>query len=426
MYLFRATNCTYYTRICLPKYLRERGFPFDLKISLLSKNRSEAVTRNAIVTLTIKQMLSAISNDCSPASFTHDVNLKINDVRLSFCSQAPNKIPLRESCLIDQRQKQHQNSQPQGILLYDALDGFIESKSKESIRSLTVRQLKQRTSHFIKATASRYVTDINSAKALQYRDFLLKEGRSVKSNKEYLAAVSQFFKWCRIMLYIDTNPFLDIQLKQKRICGNDSLRKRWEIADLTTLIGSVLYEETTDDFKFATLLMLYQGLRPSEACQLTLKDIITVDGHLCLNITEKGSGQRLKTVASTRVVPVHPKLVNCLAVFVEKKKRSKAKQLFDYRPTDQNQDWSRQYCQRLGRLQTTLGMPCGHRPTAYSFRHTFIDAMKQQEIDESIVAQMVGHEVSSITFGRYGKKYPISLLMKKIKKIDYRLSGSIQ
>ena len=70
-------------------------------------------------------------------------------------------------------------------------------------------------------------------------------------------------------------------------------------------------------------------------------------------------------------------------------------------------------------------MPSGSRPTAYSFRHTFIDEMKQQEIDESIVAQLVGHECQSITFGRYGKKYPISLLLKKLKRVKYEIETQI-
>ena len=46
MYLFRAPNCTYYTRICLPKHLRDHGFPFDLKNSLLTKSRPVAIKRN--------------------------------------------------------------------------------------------------------------------------------------------------------------------------------------------------------------------------------------------------------------------------------------------------------------------------------------------------------------------------------------------
>jgi integrase len=142
--------------------------------------------------------------------------------------------------------------------------------------------------------------------------------------------------------------------------------------------------------------------------------------------TDTGAGQRLKTLASKRVVPVHPLLIKAgFVAFVDDRARQRAKQLFNYLPTNQNEDWSRQYCQQLGRLQTTLCMNSGDRPTAYSFRHSFIDEMKQQEIDESIVAQIVGHETKNITFSRYGKKYPISLLVKKLKRVKYDIETQI-
>jgi len=424
MYLFRAPNCTYYTRICLPKHLRDRGFPFDLKISLLSRYRGEAVSRNATVTLAIKKVLELVTSDTTPEIFKREVNREVNDVRLYFTSPEHNNVPIRDIGLV--KLEKPQANVPKGILLNDALDGFIQSKSKESIRALTVQQLKQRTAHFIKATPSQYVSDITSASALKYRDVLLEEGRSVKSNKEYLAAVSQFFKWCCLMQYVSTNPFVNIRLNQKKDCGNDSSRQRWQKGELETLVNSTKYHNTDDEFKLATLLMLYHGLRPSEACQLTLKDITSKDNHLCLNVTDDGAGQRLKTFASKRVVPVHPLLITAgFVAFVEERTQQGAKQLFDYLPTNQNEDWSRQYCQQLGRLQTTLGMSSGDRPTAYSFRHTFIDEMKQQEIDESIVAQLVGHEAANITFGRYGKKYPISLLVKKLKRVEYDIEAQI-
>ena len=64
-------------------------------------------------------------------------------------------------------------------------------------------------------------------------------------------------------------------------------------------------------------------------------------------------------------------------------------------------------------------MPAKARPTAYGFRHTFIDELKQKGIEESLVAQIVGHTHHSLTFGRYGKKYPIEKLSGVIEKIIF-------
>jgi len=66
----------------------------------------------------------------------------------------------------------------------------------------------------------------------------------------------------------------------------------------------------------------------------------------------------------------------------------------------------------------------GKRPTAYSFRHTFIDELKQLQIEESMVAQLVGHVYHNITYGRYGKQYDVKTLKPVVDKVDYELNWS--
>ncbi|GIB00678.1 integrase [Vibrio cholerae] len=46
MYLQKAPNGVYQTRICIPKTLRGSGYPFDIKVNLLTKDRSQAIERN--------------------------------------------------------------------------------------------------------------------------------------------------------------------------------------------------------------------------------------------------------------------------------------------------------------------------------------------------------------------------------------------
>ncbi|WP_206747615.1 hypothetical protein, partial [Shewanella sp. 10N.286.52.B9] len=44
-HISRAPNNVYFTRICLAKSLRDKGFPFDIKVSLLTRDRAQAVIR---------------------------------------------------------------------------------------------------------------------------------------------------------------------------------------------------------------------------------------------------------------------------------------------------------------------------------------------------------------------------------------------
>ena len=57
--------------------------------------------------------------------------------------------------------------------------------------------------------------DSHSKIAMNYRNFLINEGRSYKTNHNYLSAINQFFKWCTVMEYIPSNPFTKIKLGQK-------------------------------------------------------------------------------------------------------------------------------------------------------------------------------------------------------------------
>ena len=52
----------YFTRICLAKSLRDIGYPFDVKVSLLTRERSEAVIRNIDVAVTLKNCLNRLMN----------------------------------------------------------------------------------------------------------------------------------------------------------------------------------------------------------------------------------------------------------------------------------------------------------------------------------------------------------------------------
>ncbi|RTR37534.1 site-specific integrase [Shewanella canadensis] len=422
MHLFRAPNCTYYTRICYPKSLRDMGFPFDVKISLLTKTRAIAKKRNLRVILAVNQAMDSITTETVPGEFKSSLNKQIDAVRLSFSDVSAEGVPLRFATKgkIEVRGPNLAVKQCEQVPLKLALEMFISSKSKEGVRTLTVQQLHQRISHFIDAIKPDFTDEVTSACALGYRDLLLDEGRSHKTNKDYLAASSQLFKWCCLMQFTDANPFALITLKQHSLVEPNSARTRWQKRDLQALFSHEEFQKAENDLKWATLLMMFQGLRPSEACQLRTADVIKQEGLYCIKINNGGEKQRVKNASSLRILPIHQFLLkHGFIELVERANKAKRVQLFSYIPTNQNEDWSRQYCQYFGRMQNRMGMKPGSRPTPYGFRHTFIDELKQHEVDENIVAELVGHKNQKITFGRYGKKYKISLLKKYVDVISY-------
>ncbi|MBK6511599.1 MAG: hypothetical protein IPG06_20595 [Haliea sp.] len=56
------------------------------------------------------------------------------------------------------------------------------------------------------------------------------------------------------------------------------------------------------------VLALYTGARQTELAQLLITDVVQIDGIWCLNITDQGNDQKLKTKLQC-IVPIHKGLI---------------------------------------------------------------------------------------------------------------------
>lgn len=54
---------------------------------------------------------------------------------------------------------------------------------------------------------------------------------------------------------------------------------------------------------------MYTGARANEICQLYADDVQQVDGVWCLNIRDNRPDQKLKTINSARLIPIHSSLI---------------------------------------------------------------------------------------------------------------------
>ena len=57
----------------------------------------------------------------------------------------------------------------------------------------------------------------------------------------------------------------------------------------------------------------------------------------------------------------------------------------------------------------------------HSTRHTFITKLKQLDIQDHLISELVGHTVESITVGRYGKKLDVKALSKAIEMLGFQI-----
>ncbi|EOK5701596.1 site-specific integrase [Vibrio vulnificus] len=295
---------------------------------------------------------------------------------------------------------------------------FVQTKQLEGVIQLTIKQLNQRCGDFLYYIKAQGIDKPSNALAMSYRDELLKRGLSHKTIKDYIAANKQFFNWCVARELIATNPFNVVKLPNKANGSPQEERQRWKLTDLKRLFSSDAYRKQSSQFKWITLIMLYHGCRPSEACQLQVQDI--EQGTLsCIKFTDSGDVKRLKNASSKRVIPVHPKLLELgFMAYVEQRKQVKQKQLFDLTPRGDDKDWSKDYRDTFGDVLDAIGFKAGKRATAYSFRHTFIDELKRANVEEHLVSQIVGHKHQTMTYGRYGKLLEPEQLLEALNRFS--------
>jgi integrase len=177
-------------------------------------------------------------------------------------------------------------------------------------------------------------------------------------------------------------------------------------------------------FKFwLPILGLFTGLRIEELCQLHPDDLVRVEDIWCLDINE-AEGKKVKTESSRRLVPLHPFLTDELNFpgFVAHAANARQTRIF-HQLKKQSDRWSHYPSRWFSEFLKKVGLKKPGRKLAFhSFRHTFVRAGKLANVEREKIMEVVGHGSPSkdITFGRYGKQYPPSILFTDvILKLDF-------
>ncbi|UPU34492.1 site-specific integrase [Geomonas paludis] len=207
-------------------------------------------------------------------------------------------------------------------------------------------------------------------------------------------------------------------LKVKHIRRPDEERKAYSREDLRKIMSALPHPTDKPERYWIPMIGMYSGMRLGEICGLRIADIRQVDGVWCFDVNEEGD-KRLKTAASTRLVPIHPTLIHMGFIsFVEKMKDGKAARLW---PSLVRREVDG-YCAAVGNWYgrfNRMYVTSDSLKTFHSLRHTFADALKQLGSQESLIAELMGHTNCNITTGRYGKRYQPKVLLEVISRLNY-------
>lgn len=312
----------------------------------------------------------------------------------------------------------------------NTLELLCEYYGKDTdIRKLTKREMRNfRDNVLMKLPARRNVLPQFKGMTLQ-QCLACKDAKtlSLQTVNHRLADLSGFFTWCVEGEYIAANPVSGLQLEINGKVSNERLPySSEELQKIFTLLREDKLNAWAPFKLWIPLIMLYCGCRQNEVCQLFTDNVLLINGIPCFEFIEsEETGARVKNESSIRATPIHPFLLQlgfleyaAKRKFDRRNKKGTAVQLWpqmDYNPKDGYARRFRVFFEDFNRKYITKEP----KKSCYSLRHNFIDNLKQQGIQETIVSEICGHVTGSkITYRRYGSDLNTELKRNTMKKLN--------
>jgi integrase len=162
-------------------------------------------------------------------------------------------------------------------------------------------------------------------------------------------------------------------------------------------------------------------MRLEEIGQLYVEDVKTKSNILYIDINANSPDKRVKT-GEQRFVPLHPFLaheLNFIGYVSSQPKEGRGFLELKYvkdRYTHTFSQWSTRYKKACG-IEAPPRMK-----TFHSLRHTLPTHLKEKEVNDTYISELLGHKHRGMTLGRYAKRHPVAQLYEKaVMMIDFGL-----
>ena len=314
------------------------------------------------------------------------------------------------------------------------VEEFIEIVGDIDFSTIT----KNEVSHYIDVQTK---LPPNRKKSPKYRDLSIKEVMKLKlSQKEIqtpqninkrITKLSVFGNWGVRQGLLITNPFSGMKFSVKK---QPHTRQPFTAVELRKIFKPETYLKWTIHFShpyrkdrvsnhlpyyWIFLLGIFSGMRTNEMCQILLSQVKKEKGIWFIFI-EDSEETKVKTENAIRKVPVHPQLIDLGFVdYVTAQKKSKRGRLFWELSEDRDgfaPHVSRHYNERF---LPAVGVWKKYTKVLYCTRHTFINKLYSEMVDENVIKVLVGHE-KEFTMKHYGgDPFTPERLLEEISKVSY-------
>ena len=245
----------------------------------------------------------------------------------------------------------------------------------------------------------------------------------------HLTKVATLFNWAVREEWINKNPASGLSIDE----APQSRREPFSVPQLQAMFAAPLFTGCQDDetgyAKVGTsrprrarfwvpLLSLFHGLRLNEGCQLRPEDIVERDGLPAIFVRSADAGQRVKSQAGTRIVPLHPEIVVLgFLDFVAQARLKHQERLFPELSRDARGYYSDAFQKWFSRFLVSCGAT-GPGKSFHCFRHAWADRLREAGVPEDRRRALGGWANTGVDAG-YGRGFPTRMLADDIAKVSY-------
>lgn len=173
-------------------------------------------------------------------------------------------------------------------------------------------------------------------------------------------------------------------------------------------------EERPEHYWIARV-MAYTGLRLEEASALRPCDLQKVDDVWCIEVSPEASN--IKTENAARLVPLHSALAEDLRAYTANQKGEREGNFWGLEQ-DRSGKWSAALSKRMNKRLAKALPGKSRKLVVESLRNTFATRLKQADVQEHVISELMGHVINSLAVGRYGKKLVPSRLREQVEKLN--------
>jgi integrase len=267
------------------------------------------------------------------------------------------------------------------------------------------------------------VAQIDATTCYNFTLALKEKGSSVPTRVNKMLYLAQFFDaMIKARIYQGSeNPakgHVKQSRREKKRAAKENGATYFTKSDLAKIFNPATYPRTLPHAFWAPLVALFTGCRVSEICQARVDDFMEIDGILCVLFTAGGRRQSVKTDASERLVPLHPKLrAMGLEKYIDDVRSQGEQYLFGYLGTvvngmgDAASKRFTPYIKQLG-IEAEVG-----RKTIHSFRDTVLSELKRKGVPADKRHQFVGHADDSVEAMAYTDEHEQLALVHTIHPV---------